>query len=101
LDARQVSVGCIERGRLMAQCWLALGDMLRAALADRGAALGAAAAARGGEAGARGEVEDTRQRAREEVTALRVLMERHAAKAAEARREKDVFVEKNRQVTMP
>ncbi|KAI8470981.1 MAG: hypothetical protein J3K34DRAFT_508101 [Monoraphidium minutum] len=95
---RQVSVGCVERGRLMAQCWLSLGGMLAAALADRAAALGGAAAAARGEAGARREAEDARQRAREEVTALRVLMERHAAKAAEARREAEAAAEKSAQL---
>jgi hypothetical protein len=94
----QVSVGCVERGRLMSQCWATLGDALRAALADRARAGAGAAAASRAAAAARAEVEDVRRRARDEVTALRVLMERHAAHVEQARRETTGWVQKTAQV---
>lgn len=94
----QVSVGCVERGRLMAQCWLALGAMLRQVLADREAALAAVAAAQEAAEQSRGDAESARRRALEECTALKAMMERHAGKVAEARRETEGWVEKHAKV---
>jgi hypothetical protein len=92
---RQVCVGCVERGRLMRQCWAALRALLAAAVGDRAGALAAADAARAGEAAAGEAAAAARRRAQEETTALRAMMERHAAKAAESKRETQDWIDKH------
>jgi len=82
----------------MSACWSTLLAFLHAALTDRATALSAAAATRAAEAAARQEAEADRQCAREETTALRVMMERHAAKAGEARRDMEAWISKHTQL---
>jgi hypothetical protein len=94
----QVSVGCVERGRLMAQCWDVVTGHLRAALAGRDAARARAAAAARDADAARAEAEGARGRARGEATTLRVLVERNAARVDQARGETTAWVQKAAQV---
>ncbi|GBF91767.1 hypothetical protein Rsub_04071 [Raphidocelis subcapitata] len=95
---RQVAVGCVERGRLLNALWATGRSLLRVALSERDAAQSAAAGRSAAAAEARGETAAVRRRAQEEVTALRVLMERHEARAAEARREAAACRDKNAQL---
>jgi len=86
---RQVSVGCVERGALLAQLWSAHGVLLQAALQDRQVAWAQQAAAQQATAAAVSEQLRLQQHQEDERVALRAINERHAAKADAARQEYD------------
>eukprot|EP00878_Enallax_costatus_P033734 GHUV01037287.1.p1 GENE.GHUV01037287.1~~GHUV01037287.1.p1 ORF type:complete len:714 (+),score=230.60 GHUV01037287.1:420-2561(+) len=91
---RQVSVGCVERGHLMAQLWLSLRTMLIAALEDRQTAHAAQAAAHAAAAAVREEVDQLRTLQEDEKVALRAISERHAAKAEAAQQQTEQYKQK-------
>lgn len=87
--SRQVSVGCVERGALLAQLWSAHGVLLQAALQDRQVAWAQQAAAQQATAAAVAEQQRLQQHQEDERVALRAINERHAAKADAAKQEYD------------
>lgn len=94
----QASVQCVERGRLLAQLWLALRSMLLAALHDRHSARASEDAAHAAAAAAASEVSRLQQQQEDERVALRAISERHAAKAEAAKQELAQCQKKNDQV---
>ncbi|WIA09549.1 hypothetical protein OEZ85_008944 [Tetradesmus obliquus] len=93
----QASVQCVERGRLLAQLWLALRSMLLAALHDRHSACASEDAAHAAAAAAASEVSRLQQQQEDERVALRAISERHAAKAEAAKQELAQCQKKNDQ----
>lgn len=98
---RQVGVGCVERGALMAQLWGAQDCLLQAALQDRQAARQQCATAEAASAAAVREQQRLRQLEEDEKVALRAIRDRHAAKAAAAKEEFDALKLQHDKVSTP
>eukprot|EP00775_Hariotina_reticulata_P003750 gene3750-4008_t len=95
---RQVSVGCCDRGLLMAQLWGALRSMLFTVLDNCQAVQGAEAAAHAATAAMQAKYQKLQQQHEDEHVELRAINQRHAAKAEEAKQETEQYRHKHDQV---